>query len=215
MADDRRHRRRRGHAARRRRGRAARALGRGRLRDRGRRGPLRASSSPPSTSPSRRRGAPTASRSSRSSPRSRRSPTPAGTTGLPYDAAADRLDHRHRHRRHRHDRGQRPRAVRARAQARLAARRAADDGQRRRRRGQHAPRPARASRSGRCRRAPPGADAIGTAMRAIAVRRRRRGRRRRRRGGADAALEGRLQRARRALGDRASRAPSTRAATAS
>ena len=93
---------RRGHAARRRRARAARALERRRLRDRGRRGPLRGLRPARTTSRSRRRAAPTASRSSRSAAcergaRRRR----LGATELPYDAERHRLRARHGHRRHR------------------------------------------------------------------------------------------------------------------
>ena len=133
---------RRGHAARHRRARAATSAGppgecgiedgEGRCRE----------FDPPTTSRSRTRAAPTASRSSRSSPRTRRWPTPAGTAELPYDAdrigsiigtgigglgtieANDLL-------------------LEQRPEGGLAARGAADDGQRRRGRGVDAPRPAR------------------------------------------------------------------------
>ena len=163
----RRHRGRRGHAARASaRARCTSAGPPASVRDRGRRGPLPRLRRRPTTSRSRRRGAPTASRSSRSSPRSRRSPTPAGTAGCPTTrrgsarssapgiggiGTIEANDHA---------------AARARPQAGLAARGAADDGQRRRGGREHAPRPARAG-FGTISACAAGADAIGTAMRAI------------------------------------------------
>ena len=61
----------------------------------------------------------------------------------PYDADADRLHRRHRHRRDRHADPQPPGAARAGREEGLAALDPADDGQRGRRRGQHAPQAAR------------------------------------------------------------------------
>ena len=168
----------------------------------------------PTTSRSRRRGAPTASRSSRSSPRSRRSPTPAGTASCPTTPtrigsiigtgiggigtieANDRALFEHG-----------PKHVSPLAVPLMMGNAAAAAVSMR-----HGLRGAAFGTVSAC---SSGADAIGTAMRAIQYGDADAVVDRRRRGGADAALAGRLQRARRALGERHLAARSTRAATAS
>ena len=209
------HGRRCGHAARRRRPHAARALGRGRGRDRGRRGRVPRVRAQASTS--REGGAPrrTASRSSRSPRPTRRWRTPAGTTSPPVRPGPHGLRDRHRDRRDRHARGAARHAARRGRRARLAAVGPAADGERGLGR----------DRDGHGLRGPVVRGGVGVRGRRARdrhgraddpLRRRRRGRDRRRRGGADAARDARRSRRMDATSTSpASRARSTRAATAS